>query len=80
MLTATKGRYSSTLAFAYSNGRKITESLAIFGQTYTVTSGYDAAGRENSLQYPDGTQVTRTHTSRGQLASVSLADPAQPGG
>ncbi len=75
ILAATKGRYSNTVSFTYSNGRKATESLAIFGQTYTVTSGYDQAGRETSLTYPDGTQVTRTHTARGQLASVSLAEP-----
>ena len=75
MLTATKGRYANTVTMTYSNGRKLTEALTIFEQTSTVTSGYDATGRENLLVYPDGTQVTRTHTSRGQLASVSLADP-----
>lgn len=75
MLTATKGRYSNTVAFAYENGRKVSESLTIFRQTYTVGSGYDAAGRENLLVYPDGTQVIRTHTSRGQLASVNLTEP-----
>ena len=71
MLTAVKGRYSNTVSFTYEHGRKLTESLAIFGQTYTVTSGYDAAGRENSLTYPDGTVVTRTHTAKGQLATIS---------
>ncbi len=73
--TVTKGRYSNTVTFTYASGRKTNESLTIFGQTYTVGSSYDAAGRENSLLYPDGTQVARTHTSRGQLASVSLAEP-----
>ena len=71
MLTAIKGRYSNTVAFAYSNGRKTNESLTIFGQTYTVGSSYDAAGRESSLTYPDGTVVTRTHTAKGQLATIS---------
>ncbi len=76
MLTAVKGRYSNTVTFTYENGRKLTETLAIFGQTYTVTSGYDQAGRENSLTYPDGTLVNRTHTNRGQLASVTLTEPS----
>ena len=71
VLTAIKGRYSNTVTFTYENGRKLTEALTLLGQTYTVTSGYDAAGRENSLTYPDGTHVTRTHTNRGQLASVN---------
>lgn len=75
MLTAVKGRYSNTVAFTYENGRKVTEALTIVGQTYTVTSGYDAAGRESSLLYPDGSTVTRTHTARGHLASVSFAEP-----
>ena len=74
ILTATKGRYSNTVAFTYENGRKLTESLTIFGQTYTVGSSYDAAGREDALTYPDGTVVTRTHTARGQLATISRGE------
>lgn len=75
MLTAVKGRYANTVTFTYADGRKTTESLAIFGQTYTVGYGYDGAGRENSLTYPDGSVVTRAHTPRNQLQEVDYAPP-----
>ncbi len=72
MLTAIKGRYANTVTFTYADGRKATETLTIFGQTYAVGYGYDAAGKENTLTYPDGTVVNRGYTNRGQLAAVNL--------
>jgi hypothetical protein len=75
ILTSVKGRYANTVTFTYANGRKATESLAVFGQTYTVGYAYDSAGRENTLTYPDGSVVTRTYTPRNQYQQVNYAPP-----
>jgi RHS repeat-associated protein len=72
MLTAVSGRYSNTVTLAYdAAGRKSTESLTISGQTYTSATEYDAVGRVSKLIYPDASEVTRTHTARGQLATLA---------
>ena len=71
MLTAASGRYVNTVGFTYdSAGRKSTESLTISGQTYTVTTGYNAASQLISYQYPDGTPVTRGYSPRGELTTI----------
>ena len=76
VLTANKGRYANSLQFAYdAAGRKKSESLTVAGQTHSVGTDYDKAGRTKSLTYPDGTVVSQTHTPRGQLASVDRASP-----
>jgi YD repeat-containing protein len=46
MLTAVSGRYGNTVTYTYDTaGRKSTEALTISGQTYTVSTAYDAAGQ-----------------------------------
>jgi len=73
MLTAVSGRYSNTVTYTFdSAGRKSTESLTIAGQTYTSTTDYDAAGRVSKLTYPDASEVIRTYTERGQLATLAV--------
>jgi len=73
LLTAVSDRYTNTVTLNYdAAGRKSTESLTISGQTYTSTTVYDAAGRVAKLTYPDASEVTRTHTARGQLATLAL--------
>ena len=86
LLTATKGRYSNTVALTYDDGGRLaSESLTAFGQTYTVSagqvgsagqtssSGYDAAGRRVSQTFPDGTLLEKTFTSRGQLKKTKVS-------
>ena len=73
MLTAVSGRYVNTVTYTYDEaGRKETEALTIAGQTYTTTTNYDAAGQVSSYTYPDGTDVDRTYTDRGQLATIDF--------
>lgn len=73
MLTAVSGRYSNTVIYTYDiAGRKATESLTTAGQTNTVDTDYDDAGRVATLTYPDGTEVDRTYTGRGQLATIAV--------
>ena len=73
MLTAVSGRYSNTVTHTYdAAGRKDSESLTISGQTYTCDTAYDAAGRVSKLTYPDGTEVERGYTDRGQLHTVKV--------
>ena len=50
--------------------RLVSESLTAYGQTYTVGSAFDAAGRKTSITYPDGKIVTRGYTDRDQLESI----------
>jgi len=70
-LTAEKERYSNTVTKTYDEaGRVITESLTIDGETYTVEIGYDAAGRQSVIIYPDGTVVERSYTARGELEEI----------
>jgi RHS repeat-associated protein len=74
MLTGVKGLYSNTVAMAYdAGGRKSSESLTIAGQTYTVGTTYDTAGRVSQLTYPDGSVVARTYDSRNLLSTIALA-------
>ncbi len=74
MLTGVKGEYANTVAMTYdAGGRKATEALTIAGQTYTVGTGYDTAGRVNQLTYPDGSVVARTYDSRNLLSTIALA-------
>jgi len=40
------------------------------------TRGYDAAGRGSKLTYPDGTEVERGYTDRGQLATLAVDSTA----
>ena len=71
MLTAVSGRYSNTVTYAYDTaGRKKTEALTIGGQTYTATSDYDIVGQISKLTHPDGTEVIRGYSDRGQLATL----------
>lgn len=73
MLSAEKGRYSNTVGLSYDDaGRKSSESLTIYGQTYTCTSEYDGAGRLCKLIYPDGTEVVRGYTDRGELETLKV--------
>ncbi|RLS53154.1 MAG: RHS repeat protein [Planctomycetota bacterium] len=73
LLTGVKGLYSNTVAMAYdAGGRKASESLTIAGQTYTVGTAYDTAGRVNQLTYPDGSVVARTYDSRNLLSTIAL--------
>ncbi len=73
MLTAVSGRYSNTVTHTYdAAGRKSSESLTISGQTYTCDTEYDAAGRVSKLTYPDGTEVERGYTDRGELETVKV--------
>ena len=71
MLSAESGRYGNRVDRTYdAAGRLIRESLTAGGQTYTVTQTYDAAGQLVGQTYPDGSQVDRTYTVRGQLQEV----------
>ena len=79
-MTAIKGRYNNTVTFAHDEaGRLASESLTIDGNTYTVTHSFDQAGRQAGTTYPDGSIVSRTFTSRGQLQQVDY-DGDGPGG
>lgn len=71
-VTAYKGRYDSTVTFAYdAAGRRTSESLTIYGQSYPVGSEYDSASQLVKLIYPDGTPVERSYTARGELHQIS---------
>ena len=73
ILTAVSGRYSNTVTYTYdAAGRKSTESLTISGRTYTSETEYDAAGRVSKLTYPDGSEVTRSYTDRGELHEIAV--------
>jgi YD repeat-containing protein len=75
LLRGTSQRYGTTVARTYdSGGRLHTEGLTPPSQqaTYTVAYSYDRADRVTALQYPDGSSVTRTYTSRNLLESISL--------
>ncbi|EMI28555.1 Rhs family protein [Rhodopirellula europaea SH398] len=73
MLTAVSGRYSNTVSYTYDDaGRKASESIQIGGQTYTILTDYDAAGQVSKLTYPDGKEVDRSYSGRGQLAGIDF--------
>jgi len=73
MLTAVSGRYGNTVTHTYDDaGRKATEAIQIGGQTYTTLTDDDAAGQVSKLTYPNGKEVDRTYTARGQLAGIDF--------
>ena len=72
MVQASSGRYNNSTATTYDDaGRKATESLTAGGQTYTTTVGYDAASRQSTITYPDGTVLNRSYTDRNQLHQLT---------
>ncbi len=74
LLTGVKGEYANTVAMTYdAGGRKATEALTIAGQTYSVGTAYDTAGRESQLTQPDGTLVGRAYDSRNLLSTIAYA-------
>ena len=73
MLTAVSGRYSNTVTYSYDDaGRQASESIQIGGQTYTTLTEYDAAGQVSKLTYPDGKEVERSYSTRGQLTGIDF--------
>lgn len=74
MLTAVSGRYANTVTFTYDNAsRKKTEALTISGQTYSVTTAYNARNELTQYTYPDTAVVARSYTDRGQLYQLTHA-------
>jgi RHS repeat-associated protein len=70
--TAVSNRYSTQVSRAHDRGGRLTaETQTVAGRSFTLGFGYDAAGNQTRLTYPDGTQLARTFTDRGELASVS---------
>jgi hypothetical protein len=73
MLSAVSGLYTNTVTRGYdAGGRVASESLTIFGQTYTMAQAYVAGGRLTTLTYPDGSVVTKSYSPRQQLTGLSL--------
>jgi RHS repeat-associated protein len=73
MLTAVSGRYGNTVSYTYDEaGRKATEALTIGGQTYTTATVYDVTGQVSKLTYPDGKEVDRSYSERGQLTGIDF--------
>lgn len=73
LIYAEKGRYDNVCRISYDAvGRKRSEVLEIFGQSYSITSEYDADNRRTRIVYPDQTEVRRGYTARNQLADVRL--------
>ena len=88
MLTGVKGEYANTVALTYdAGGRKATEALTIAGQTYSVGTAYDAAGRESqrrSLWTAAGCERRRSVSPRfASCGSLDTGDskpsPVSPG-
>ena len=50
----------------------VCHSLTISSKTYLSSTQYNAAGRVSKLIYPDGSEVNRTYTARGQLQTIAL--------
>ena len=74
LLIGVKCEYANTVALTYdAGGRKATEALTIAGQTYSVGTAYDAAGRVSQLTQPDGTLVGRAYDSRNLLSTIAYA-------
>ncbi len=73
MLTADSERYDNTVTYTYDDaGRKATEAIEIDSVTYTITTAYNEAGQVTGYTYPDGTEVDRTYTARGQLEDIDV--------
>jgi len=52
--------------------RRIPRKLAGTNRRHTSQTQYDAAGRVSTLIYPDGSEVLRTYTARGQRATLAV--------
>ena len=64
---------ANTVTYTYDDaGRRATEALTIAGKTYTTTTSYNDAGQVSEYTYPDGTDVDRTYTARGQLNTIAV--------
>jgi RHS repeat-associated protein len=75
--TASSARYGANLAWTYDlAGQTTKESLTFQGQTYDVSHTFDPAGRPTRLRFPDASELNRTFTARGQLASLALGTRA----
>ncbi len=52
-------------------GRLLSLTVHASGSVYTISKGYDTAGRLNSITYPDGRTIAQTWTSAGLLSSIA---------
>lgn len=68
----------TTLAYTYDAAAALlgeTTSLPALGYSATVAYSYDAAGRRQSLTYPDGHTVSYAYTVRDQLREITAGSP-----
>jgi len=64
---------SSTQSFTYTaDGRVATSTLTVDDATYTVSSAYDPSGKLTAFTYPDGSVLTRTYHTSGDLAALTM--------
>jgi len=68
MISGTSGRYANAVTQDFDViGRLNLETLAIGGQTYSVTHEYDTRSLRTKTTYPNNSTWERTYTSRQQL-------------
>lgn len=64
---------SSSQSFTYTtDGRVATSTLTVDGSTYTLGSVYDPSGKLTAFTYPDGSVLTRTYHTSGDLAALIM--------
>ena len=83
LLTATSGRYATTVARDYTlngerAGRLQSEGQTVGGVTRVVRYGYDADNRTTTVIYPDANVMVRTYTERNLLETVGFGPAGAP--
>lgn len=76
-----KGRLTSLsdttgqTSYAYNaDGQLASQSNSIYGSTYTVSWGYDAAGRVTGMTYPNALALSYQYDTTGRLSSIDTND------
>ena len=69
--TALSSRYGTGVTRSYDAAGRLAAETLSFNGSYTVSYTYDIADRMTKLRYPDGSEVNRMFTARGQVLTVT---------
>jgi RHS repeat-associated protein len=76
--TSAAGAVLQTTAYGYDpQGRIVSETWGIAGQTYTTAYAYDAAGRMTGITYPSGRTVSYGFDSLGRVNRIETTGASQ---
>jgi RHS repeat-associated protein len=78
-LTRVYDNTSGGTTYAYNADGQLAQQVStIYGTNYTVSYGYDGAGRQSSLTYPNGFNLTYQYDAYGRLSRIGTSHAPWP--